>query len=51
MTGTNTTTSGNAQRIQSRKVSSVPVLAAYSRMKIRLGGVPMGVPIPPTLAA
>ena len=37
--------------IHSRKLNSVPMKSLYTPMKTTFGGVPMGVAMPPTLAA
>ncbi len=49
--GKSTTTAGTPIRIQSRKLTSLPVASLYTPMKITFGGVPIGVPRPPMLAA
>ena len=51
ISGTKMTTTGRPQVIQSTKPSWTPVVSVKTCMKIRLGGVPMGVPMPPTLQA
>ena len=49
--GMNKITTGTPMVIQPRKLGASPTISPYTCIKIRLGGVPMGVPNPPTLAA
>ena len=51
MKGRKRTTTGTAISIQSVKEMEVPVVSSYTAMNTTFGGVPMGVPMPPTLAA
>ena len=51
ISGTKMTTTGRPQVIQSTNPSWTPVVSVKTCMKIRLGGVPMVLPMPPTLHA
>jgi hypothetical protein len=51
MIGRNTRTIGTAHVIQVTNAMLAPVVASYTPMNTTFGGVPMGVPMPPMLAA
>ena len=51
ISGISSTTTGTPMAIHSRKPKRWPVVSWYTPMKTRLGGVPIGVPRPPMLAA